>query len=335
MICTDGCLCQVHLTLAAYIADFPKQCLVACNKERDHKEYTLKTLQHKHRNGQSRKFDDEGLHAVYEPFWKDLPFTNIFICITPDILHQLHKGIFHDYLLQWCVDACFKAMSWHPGISTVSQWTGTEHKEMQRVFMGLLSGAVDDYFIYYAECQQLTDLSLKAMEDSLKSFHDHKHDFNILKIHSFANGYNTDNKCNYVEQMALWFQHQEAIHHKSAYLTWRQLKTPPGVDSMAGITTDAGESNSVSEPGYYNVTKYPSWCRVTVDHIHTEYKAPKFILTLNQFLASSSSQCHVIQATKSDHFNIFHSLNITITASAIMGHEKACMPGVWVAQMQC
>ncbi|KAI6009183.1 hypothetical protein EDC04DRAFT_2871408 [Pisolithus marmoratus] len=223
----NGKVMIFHPILAAYVADFPEQCLVACNKE-------------------SQKFDDKGLHAVYKPFWKDLPFTNIFTCITPNILHQLHKGIFHDHLLQWCVnivgekevDTCFKVMSQHPGIFTVSQWTGTEHKEMQRVFMGLLSGTVDDHiliiicslldFIYYAWCQQHTDLSLK-------SFHDHKHvlidlgiceDFNVLKIHSFANGYNTeypDNKCDYMEQMVLWLQQQEAIHHKSAYLAWRQL----------------------------------------------------------------------------------------------------------------
>ncbi|KIK27787.1 hypothetical protein PISMIDRAFT_82098, partial [Pisolithus microcarpus 441] len=100
------------------IADFPEQCLVSCNKEShcphclvemdkhgDLKECTwcsmmdtLKTLQHKQRNKQSRKFDAQGLCAVYRPFWKDLPFTNIFACITPNLLHQLHKGIFHDHL---------------------------------------------------------------------------------------------------------------------------------------------------------------------------------------------------------------------------------------------
>ncbi|KAI6029035.1 hypothetical protein EDC04DRAFT_2898869 [Pisolithus marmoratus] len=273
---------------------------------------TLKTLQCKHRNGRSRKFDDEGLHAVYKPFWKDLPFTDIFTCITPDILHQLHKGVFHDHLLQWCisivgekeVDARFQAMSRYPGlrhftkgISTVSHWTSTEHKEMQRVFVGLLSGTVDDHvlivvcslldFIYYAQCQQHMDLSLKAMEDSLKTFHDHKHviiklqireDFNVPKIHSLqhyvssiqalgsADGYNTEypkrlhidyakdayrvsNKHDYIEQMALWLQRQEAIHHKSAYLAWKQLKTPLVMKSVDDNSCDAGKSNSVSDWG--------------------------------------------------------------------------------------
>ncbi|KAI5995121.1 hypothetical protein EDD15DRAFT_2387675 [Pisolithus albus] len=302
MVCADGCLRRVHPILAAYVADFPEQCLVACNKESrcprclvqsNNMADTLKTLHRKHRNGRSRKFDDEGLRAVYEPFWKDLPFTNIFACITPDILHQLHKGVFHDHLLQWCVnivgekevDARFRAMSRYPGlrhfgkgISTVSQWTGTEHKEMQRVFVGLLSGAVDDRVLVV--CQQHTDSSLKAMEDNLKTFHDDKHvlidlrireDFNVPKIHSLrhymssiralgsADGYNTEyperlhidyakdayrasNKRDYVEQMALWLQRQEAIHHKSAYLAWRR-------GSVDDNSSDLHEASSVSEPG--------------------------------------------------------------------------------------
>ncbi|KAI6094441.1 hypothetical protein F5141DRAFT_1191847 [Pisolithus sp. B1] len=258
MICTDGYLCSIHPILTTYIADFPEQCLVACNKESRCPCCLV----------QSNKC---GLHAVFDPFGKELPFTNIFACLTPNILHQLHKGIFHDHLLQWCmsivsekeIDACFQAMTQYPtlchfkkGVSSVSQWTGTEHKEMQRVFVSLLAGAVDDHvlivihslldFIFYAQLQQHMDTTLAAMKASLKTFHNHKHIhslqhyISLIQALGSADSYNTkypeqlhidygkdsyhcrDNKHNYVEQMALWLQCQEAMHYKSAYLAWRR-----------------------------------------------------------------------------------------------------------------
>jgi len=333
MVCTDGFVRRVHPILAAYVADFPEQCLVGCNKESrcprclvqsqnrgDIKECacrsmvdTLKTLRRMRRNKQSKKFDKEGLHPVFDPFWKDLPFTDIFTCITPDILHQLHKGIFHDHLVQWCLgiigekemDARFQAVGQYPGlrhfkkgISVVSQWTGTEHKEMERVFVGLLSGAASDNvlvmarslldFIYYARFQQHTDKTLAAMQESLNLFHackdvlvelgirDH---FNVPKIHSLvhyvtsiralgsADGYNTEyperlhieyakdayrasNKRDYVEQMALWLQHQEAFHHKTAYHAWKQLKQSASMDAIHGSSGGAIDgSETGSEVG--------------------------------------------------------------------------------------
>ncbi|KAG1836372.1 hypothetical protein DFJ58DRAFT_847010 [Suillus subalutaceus] len=169
---------------------------------------------------------------------QDLPYSDIFGAITPDILHQLHKGVFHDHLLKWCtkitgekeIDEHYQKMSNYPGlchfsqgISLVSQWTGTEHREMQRVFMGVLAGAVQPTviqaaravldFIYYAQFHAHTSQSLDALESALREFHNHKHifvdlgvrnDFNIPKMHSMqhyvasiksrgsADGFNTE-----------------------------------------------------------------------------------------------------------------------------------------------
>jgi hypothetical protein len=167
----------VYPILATYVADFPEQCLVACCKESrcpkcvvavDERgdpldspmwdPAVIKGILEKRKTGHHpAEFEEFGLCTVYAPFWANLPHSNIFLAFTPDLLHQLHKGIFKDHLVKWCLDivgeeemdARFKAMPDYPGlqhfkkgISMVKQWTGTEHKEMQCVFVGLLAGAV-------------------------------------------------------------------------------------------------------------------------------------------------------------------------------------------------
>ncbi|KAJ8079817.1 hypothetical protein PM082_016639 [Marasmius tenuissimus] len=239
MTCADGLLRWVFPILAAYVADYPEQCLVACcmenrcpicrvdPKERGtHAASELRTptealrLLNNWQLGHDNDFIKHGLRDIPDPFWAKLPYSNIFQSFTPNLLHQLHKGVFKDHLVKWCskivgeeeLDARFKSMTSHPdlrhfknGISLVSQWTGAEHKAMQHIFVGLLAGAVSDDvmvcvraaidFIYYSSLHSHTDETLTGLSNALDTFHQHKNifielgahettHFNIPKIHS-------------------------------------------------------------------------------------------------------------------------------------------------------
>ncbi|KAF8833145.1 hypothetical protein BDN67DRAFT_992890 [Paxillus ammoniavirescens] len=175
MTCPDGYVRRLYPILAVY-------CLIACCKESRHME--------------TKEFEDKlGLRTIYEPFWATLPHSDIFQSITPNILHQLHKGIFKDHIVAWCteiigeeeLDAWFQALTL--GILKCKQWTGADQKELQWVFLGGITGAVDSRVLAASH----TEASLHQMDDTLKLFHQNnaifvdlgiQSDFNIPKIHS-------------------------------------------------------------------------------------------------------------------------------------------------------
>ncbi|KAF8530855.1 hypothetical protein JB92DRAFT_2804267 [Gautieria morchelliformis] len=78
------------------------------------------------------------------------------------------------------------------GISTITQWTGREFKEMQRIFASLTYGAVHPEvtavtravvdFIYYASYPSQSTETLRRLQDALDTFHEHKEIFVRLGI---------------------------------------------------------------------------------------------------------------------------------------------------------
>ncbi len=233
MTCADGYVRHVFPLLAAYIADHPEQCLVCCTKEnrcptclveRDKRgdlltscyrdpDATKAALQ----DPESDVFKDAGLRNIPQPFWADLPYANIFNCIVPDLLHQLHKGVFMTHLVKWVstgcedeLDARFARVPPYPGlrifskgISTISQWTGNEYRQMEKVFIGLIDGLHEDPrvmaaaraildFIYLAHYPSHSVSTLEQMRAALDAFHANKQvfvdkairtHFNIPKLH--------------------------------------------------------------------------------------------------------------------------------------------------------
>lgn len=240
MTCADGRVRCIFPILGAYVADHPEQCLVMCCMEnccpkcivgpnmlgepvhsapRDHDD-TLRILMDEAKGLSPPEFKKQGLCPTW-PFWADLPHCDIFSCMTPDLLHQLHKGFFKDHIVSWStkaisghgakeVDARFQVMPPHPtlrhfkkGISLVTQWTGTEYKNMEKVFLGVIAGISEPPviqavrgvldFIYYAHFESHTFQSLARLDAAWVAFHKNKwvfveknirDHFNIPKIHS-------------------------------------------------------------------------------------------------------------------------------------------------------
>jgi hypothetical protein len=260
MECADGFVRMMFPILAAYIADYPEQCLVACNRENScprclvnskergelrevpsrEPEKIVIILRDQAQKLHPPEFDAHNLRPI-DPFWADFPHMDVLSSMTPDMLHEIHNGVFGDHIVSWSsaamegvgpeIDSRFRAMTPHPtlrhfkkGITLTTQWTGNEHKNMEKVYLGILANATDPRvlravrgvldFTYYAHFETHCDESLAQMDAAWVAFHENKavfweleirDEFEINKLHKLkhytdtirsrgtADGYNTEN----------------------------------------------------------------------------------------------------------------------------------------------
>ena len=244
----DGIVRQAFPIFACFVGDYPEQVLVSGCKTGDcprcparFKELGELKEDYEYRDlakilealatfeqdpaGYGAACSKAGIKPIVHPFWQTLPHLDIYLGITPDILHQLYQGVMK-HLVSWIttafgekdLDTCCKCLppnhnirSFAKGISSLSRVTGKEHADMCRILLGLvvdldLPGGTSPIplihsirslldFLYLAQYPMHTSETLRLLHQSLEQFHENKHifvdlgirnNFNLLKLHSLT-----------------------------------------------------------------------------------------------------------------------------------------------------
>ena len=241
----NGVLWQAHPILASYISDYLEQIFVTGMKTKDcpkcnipadklgslatpcelwNLRASLNALSLADSDPQSfwAACNSICIKLIFHPFWEQLLYLNIYQAITPDILHQLHQGVFK-HLLSWQVQAyganeinahCQRLIPNHhihifsSGITSLSRVTGKERNLMSHIILGVIIGVqlLNDLgppwmihvihafldFLYLAHLPIHSSKTLSSLNQTLQAFHENvtifidldirKH-FNIPKFH--------------------------------------------------------------------------------------------------------------------------------------------------------
>ncbi|KZT64605.1 hypothetical protein DAEQUDRAFT_678329 [Daedalea quercina L-15889] len=221
----DGVTRPCHPVLAVYVGDYPEQVLVTgtytgdcpicecphndldkypCTHEPHNVDEALKALRLFRTADYNAACSQIGIKPIQRPFWEQLPYTDIYRSITPDILHQLLQGVIK-HLLSWLtdilgndeIDARVKRLPpnhsiriFHKGISGLSRITGTEHKQIARFILGLVvdirlpdGESTEDLvaatkalldFLYIAQYSVHSTTTLEVLDTALAEFHSRK-----------------------------------------------------------------------------------------------------------------------------------------------------------------
>jgi hypothetical protein len=243
----DGVWRRCHPIYAIFVGDYPEQALVTCTyfgrcPKCKVPRGQLGELESFPPHVQSVNLDvfdladgdvrtfhlacgEAGIKPIYHPFWEMLPLTDIFLSITPDILHQMLQGMIK-HVVSWvigifgaaAIDARCQAippnhhiMQFTKGISTLSRVSGYEHKKMCSILIGLVidlpvPGSHDSAriiravralldFLFLAQYESHTSITISQLQKCLARFHDNKDvfidlgiraNFGLPKLHSLT-----------------------------------------------------------------------------------------------------------------------------------------------------
>ena len=244
----DGITRRAFPIFACFVGDYPEQVLVSGCKTGDcpkclAKRGDLGQLEDRHEyrdlanildalstfesnpSGYVSMCTAAGIKPIVHPFWESLPYSDIYLAITPDVLHQLYQGMMK-HLISWvtnafgqkeinarskCLPPNHNVHTFSKGFSSFSRLTGKEHANMCQVLLGLIvdlklpdgrsplplvrcvRSLLD--FLYLAQYPLHTSETLRLLHQSLEQFHEHKKifidlgirdNFNLPKLHSLT-----------------------------------------------------------------------------------------------------------------------------------------------------
>ncbi|KAI9439121.1 hypothetical protein H4582DRAFT_2056961 [Lactarius indigo] len=328
----DGIWCRCHPILATFVGDYPEQGLVACTRfgrcpkclvpvdqlgnyidfpARNHVDmvdtYMLAICQ------------EAGLKPIFRPFWTALPLVDIFLSITPDVLHQLLQGVVK-HVKAWLtrifgaaeVDARCRTLPpnhhitlFAKGITTLTHFgkRAQEHLPNPSRTHRQLSPSRQ---------------TLQRLEECLARFHENKDVFidlgvrrhmDLPKVHSLlhyrssitlfgtTDNYNTEqferlhidftkdayratNRKDEYSQMTVWLECREKVRMHTAFVEWQEQND---LTSPPISATSTGPLRVGTR--YLKMTQHPTVKAVTFDELATSYGAIDFQDALADFIA--------------------------------------------------
>ncbi|KXN80856.1 hypothetical protein AN958_07112 [Leucoagaricus sp. SymC.cos] len=353
LVSSDGGIRRCFPVLAMYIGDYPEQVLVTLVKtgecpvcpapqegigsldsiqELREIEPILEALEKSDEGAQEfvSACEDVGIKPVQMPFWTNLPFLNIYSSITPDILHQLYQGVVK-HVLSWIQTACGTAeidarcrrmpishnvRLFMKGISHLSRVTGTEHDQICRIMLSLVSDiqlpsrfsntrlikavcALLD-FVYLAKYPIHTSETLENLDDALYliELFGTTNNYNTeytehLHIDLAKNAYHATNFRDEVSQMTIWLDRKERMLQHEKHVRFLELKntiTPPSLASAVTPTTTNPLPHSLHPlpclvyQRIPQLPKHPTILSVPIHEVCLKYGATFFETALSRFV---------------------------------------------------
>ncbi|KAF7984714.1 hypothetical protein HWV62_13026 [Athelia sp. TMB] len=153
-----------------------------------------------------------GILGVHLPYWRDYGSACPSLFMTTDVLHAMHK-FFFDHVITWVVnmiggpelDRRLQALPislgirhWSNGVSRLKQCTGREHRDLEKIIVPVIAGAVEApvlcairaivEFIFTAQALLLYRDHFHALREALREFHTYKNDIIRAGGHRGKNG---------------------------------------------------------------------------------------------------------------------------------------------------